>query len=172
MFIPGTHSSGPLPADTTPQRAAVGTPEILARPEGAAIAGWEQLTLLLSAGVAGLRAIQVVLDATGQPIAASDLVLYRSAAPSQTGGSDAVPLSHVRQESIGGRFEEDGTFRGTCWRSEATEPPDDDELKWQMTPSEPTAADVAGPADVGGGSLATSTVARPWGAGVSRRSEH
>jgi len=50
-----------------PRRQPVASPEILAKPEGAAITGWEQLTVDLSAGAARLRIVMVVLDATGQP---------------------------------------------------------------------------------------------------------
>jgi hypothetical protein len=41
-----------LPADVVPLRKPVASPEILARPEGAAIAGWEQLMVHISAGCA------------------------------------------------------------------------------------------------------------------------
>ena len=71
----------PIPPDVIPKRQPVASPEILAEPYGAAIAGWEQLTVELSAGSAGLRHVLVVLDATGQPISASDTVLYRSELP-------------------------------------------------------------------------------------------
>src|SRR5688500_5756145 len=45
----------PIPADAVVSRKPVASPEILATPEGAAIAGWEQLTIELSAGAVGLR---------------------------------------------------------------------------------------------------------------------
>jgi hypothetical protein len=120
----------------------VGSPEVLAAPEGAAIAGWEQLTLLLSAGPAGLRAILVVLDEAGQVISASDMVLYRSA-PSPVTDSPEPSSAFMRQQSIGGRFEPDGTFQGTSWQTEGPEPVEDEAPNWVSTPSEPTEEDVA-----------------------------
>jgi len=125
---------GPLPDAAVPERGPVGPPEVLARPDGAAIAGWEQLTLHLSAAAAGLRAIQVVLDAADQLVAASDHVLFRSAR--LDGVADLV------QESVGGRFETDGSFRGTRWHGTAVERPGDDDTEWQLTKSEPSDADV------------------------------
>ena len=56
-------------------------PEILARPEGAAVAGWQQLVLHLSEVPTGSRTVLVLLDADGRPISASDDVLYRIAQP-------------------------------------------------------------------------------------------
>jgi hypothetical protein len=121
---------GPLPADAVPRRQPVGTPEILATSAGAAIAGWEQLVLDLSAGAAGLRVIHVLVDGEGRLLSASDMVLYRSA--------DA----EMRQESVGGRFEADGSFHGARWLTMGLEPEGDAPPAWTSTPSEPTAADV------------------------------
>lgn len=131
---------GPLPVDAVPHRKAVASPEILATPSGAAIAGWEQLTVELSAGEAGLRVILVVLDASGQPISASDTVLYRVEAPKA--GMTVEPESPARicQDSIGGHIEPDGTFRGTCWRTEAPESAGEEKPTWESKRSEPTAS--------------------------------
>src|SRR5205085_655891 len=65
----------PLPADALPRRQPIAAPEVLARPEAAAIADWQQLVVELSAGSAGLRILLVVLDGSGRPISASDAVL-------------------------------------------------------------------------------------------------
>lgn len=121
----------PLPADAVPLRKAVGSPEILATPHGASITGWEQLTVDLSAGAAGLRVVLVVLDASGRPISASDGVLYR------------VEPARVRHQSIGGRIEPDGTFRGTCWLSEGPEPADGEEPQWESKRSEPSPSQIS-----------------------------
>ncbi len=131
----------PLPADVIPRRQPVASPEVLATPAGAAIAGWEQLTVELSAGSAGLRIAMVVLDATGQPIGASDTVLYRSEV---AGGRGADPRSVIEyyQESVSGRLEPDGSFRGTRWRTKGVEGVDGAEPQLESTPSEPSAADV------------------------------
>jgi len=132
LFDPPWHALlAPLPADAVPLRKPVGSPEILATPHGASIAGWEQLTVDLSAGSAGLRVVLVILDAGGRPISASDAVLYR------------VEPAQMRQDSIGGRIEPDGTFRGTCWRTEGPEPPDGEEPQWDMRRSEPTPSQVS-----------------------------
>lgn len=138
----------PLPDDVIVLRQPVGSPEVLATPEGAAIAGWEQLTVELSAGIAGLRHVLVVLDATGQPISASDHVLYWSEVSKTDQNEDTSSGSALQaefyQESIGGRFETDGTFRGTRWQTVGEDYRDGSEPKMDSTPSEPSAADIAG----------------------------
>lgn len=136
----------PIPPDVIPKRQPVASPEILAQPYGAAIAGWEQLTVELSAGSAGLRHVLVVLDATGQPISASDTVLYRSElpAPREAAKSSSSVEYEFYQESIGGRIENDGSFRGTRWRTQGIETDPDSESRMQSTPSEPSAEDAAG----------------------------
>jgi len=74
-------------------------------------------------------------------ISASDMVLYRSppAAPAE-GAKD--PGVFMRQRSIGGRFEPDGTFTGTSWHTEGPEPLDGEEPNWVSTPPKPTEEDV------------------------------
>ena len=129
---------GPLPIGAAPRRTPVTSPEVLASPVGAAIAGWENLGLELSAGAAGLRLLHVLLDQTGQPISASDHVLFRSPHPTEL---SAPP--QIEQESIGGRLEPDGSFRGTCWHVVGPEPPDGEDPQWTMTPRAPTDAEIA-----------------------------
>lgn len=137
----------PLPNDVAVCRQPVGSPEVLSTPEGAAIAGWEQLTVELSADPAGLRHILVVLTSSGQLISASDTVLYRSEI-SKT-DQDATPsspaINHVElhSETIGGRFELDGTFHGTRWETIGIESPDDSEPKMSSKRSAPSAEDIA-----------------------------
>lgn len=130
----------PLPADAVPRRTPVGSPEILATPHGAAIAGWEQLTVELSAGRAGLRVVLVGLDAGSRPISASDAVLYRIESPKTRAPAEPA---RMRQDSIGGRIEPDGTFRGTCWRTEGPEPADGEEPQWELKRSEPSASQIS-----------------------------
>ncbi len=129
----------PLPPEAAPRRQPVGSPEILAQPHGAAIAGWEQLTIDLSAGAAGLRNVLVVLDANGQVISANDSVLYCGALTAQAPGA----VSEFHHESIGGRFEVDGSFRGTRWKSVTLETEGREQPETTSTPSEPSGADVA-----------------------------
>jgi hypothetical protein len=113
----------------------------LARPEGAAIAGWEQLTVDLSAGAAGLRIAMVVLDAIGQPMSASDAVLYSVEVRAAAGSTPRV-VEHYH-ENIGGRFEPDGSFRGTRWRTLMAETGEEEPQHVESTRSEPSPADVA-----------------------------
>lgn len=143
MSRPAWHALlGPLPADAVPVRQPVAPPEVLAGPTGWAVAGWEQLVLHLSAGAAGSRTILVVLDARATLLSASDSVLYYTdpsgAAPPV---EDMPAMIHV--ENIGGRFEPDGSFRGTRWHSVAVEHGGEDEVEWKSTPSEPTGDEVA-----------------------------
>jgi hypothetical protein len=104
----------------------------------AAIAGWSSLVLDLTAGAEGLRVVQVLLDGEGRPLSASDHVLFRSASRDDTG------RPWMRQENIGGRFESDGSFRGTCWQVEGPEPADDEPPRWSAVPRSPTAEEIAG----------------------------
>ena len=106
--------------------------ELARKPESAAVAGWESLTVDLSAGAAGSRHVMVTLDAQGVPIAASDWVLH----------SSGEPREYVH-ENLGGRIEIDGTFRGTRWRTVMIEAPDSDEPQPRETVrSDPTPEDV------------------------------
>ncbi len=125
---------GPLPSGSAPRASPVGSPELHGTPDGAAIAGWESLVLDLSAGSAGGRVLQVLLDAEGRLLSASDHVLFRSEAEGQ-------PVQ-IRQESIGGRFESDGAFRGTFWLTTGPEPVDEEEPRWELSPREPTKGEV------------------------------
>jgi hypothetical protein len=134
---------GPLPLDVAPRRQPVASPELLASPRGAAIAGWEQLVLHLSAGAAGLRTVLVVLDENGTLLSASDSVLYRTGANHRT-SSPSGGREMILQLSVGGRFEDDGSFHGTRWHSVAADPVTDEEPEWESTPSEPSPDDVDG----------------------------
>jgi hypothetical protein len=122
----------PLPEDAVPERKPVGSPEVLAGPHGWSIAGWEQLSINLSAGPAGLRSILVLLDASGTLLSASDAVLYCT-------GDDCATSLHL---SVGGRFEADGSFHGTRWHSVGVTHPGKEEAEWESTPSAPSADEV------------------------------
>jgi hypothetical protein len=129
---------GPLPPAAVPRRTPAVPPQALSSLAGAAIAGWTSLVLDLSAGEAGLRIVQVLLDETGRPISASDHVLYRSRRPGDISGA-----AELEQQSIGGRLEPDGSFRGSCWDVIGPEPADGEDPQWTMTPRPPTTAEVA-----------------------------
>jgi hypothetical protein len=135
---------GPLPADAVPRHQPVASPEVLASPTGWAVAGWEQLVLYLSAGTAGSRIILVILDGQGTLLSASDAVLYRMGLSGGPPPSDCDAPAMIRQDSVGGRFEPDGSFRGTRWHSVTAERGGEVELERELTPSEPSPDDVAG----------------------------
>ena len=111
----------PLPDDAVVRRKPV-----------AGLAGWEELTVELSAGPAGMRHVLVVLD-KGEPISAGDWVMYCS----------GNPVEYVH-ENVGGRLNPDGSFLGTRWRTTALDVPGKEEPEpKEMASSEPTAEDVA-----------------------------
>jgi hypothetical protein len=135
---------GPLPPRAVPTRQPVASAEVLAGPTGWAVAGWEQLVLHLSAGDAGLRTVLVVLDADGALLSASDAVLYRTAVTEGAFPANSDASATILQLSVGGRFEDDGSFHGTRWHSVAVERAGDEEPEWESTPSEPSPDDVDG----------------------------
>ncbi len=123
----------PLPTAAVPARSPVAPPDVIAMPAAASIAGWEQLVVELSDAGRGLRVVLVVIDAAGRPISASDSVLFRT---------DGNP-PQVRHESIGGRIETDGAFRGTHWTSEGPESAADEPPPLPSTPRAPSPAETA-----------------------------
>jgi hypothetical protein len=135
---------GPLPSDAVPTRQPVASAEVLAGPTGWAVAGWEQLVLHLSAGAGGLRTVLVVLDADGILLSASDAVLYRTVLNEHESPADSNAAATILQLSVGGRFEDDGSFHGTRWHSVAVDRGGDEEPEWESTPSEPSPDDVDG----------------------------
>jgi hypothetical protein len=146
--LPWHRLLAPLPDGVVPRRRPVATPEVLASPHGAAIARWDQVTVELSAGAAGLRHVLIVLDASGRPISASDSVLYRAELPRPGDGGEPASASEgeaeICHESLGGRLEEDGTFRGTRWCSFGVEVAGEDEARWEPMSFQPSAAEVDG----------------------------
>lgn len=138
MATAGWHALlAPLPESARVRRRPVAPATGLAPAAAAAIAGWSSLVLDLSAED-GLRVVQVLVDARGRPLSAGDHVMFRS--PGRHGST----RPWVRQESIGGRFEGDGSFRGTYWEVEGPEPEDDQPPRWTPVPRSPTSEEVAG----------------------------
>ena len=129
----------PLPPDARPRRQPVGSPLIATAPDSP-IAGWESLLLDLSDPPFGSRIVLVTLDASSRPISASDHVVLRD-----VDGPWADPLVrvHMRQSSLGGRIEDDGSFRGTYWAIEGPEPEDEELPQWQQSQRAPTEEEVA-----------------------------
>jgi hypothetical protein len=113
----------PLPSEAVVSRTPVTPPDRANDPSAAAIAGWDQLTVELSAGRDGLRHLLVVLDATGRPISAGDHVLTIRELSNESGGA---PLNEYVHDSLGGRIEADGTFNGTRWHMVRVLAPDED----------------------------------------------
>jgi hypothetical protein len=100
----------PLPADVVPQRKPVASAEQIEKGTAGPIAGWQNVMVNLSEPDYGLRHVQVTLNENGQLLSGSDLVMFvRETTPD---GCEALLTDH---ESIGGRFETDGSFRGTHW---------------------------------------------------------
>jgi hypothetical protein len=129
----------PLPREWTAARRAVAPPDSPQGAPGSPIAGWQSLTIDRTDGPFGTRLIHVTVDATGTPVAASDHVHLRDV----VAGAPAPQPVLMRQYSVGGRIEADGSFRGTHWTTEGPEPVDDEQPQWQMTPRPPTDAEVA-----------------------------
>jgi hypothetical protein len=124
----------PLPADAVPVERPLAPPELLASPEGAAVAGWRQLVVNLSAGCDGVRIVLVLLDAEGALLSASDAVVYRR---------EEGSMVHFRHETVGGRFEPDGRFAGRHWSSLSSESLDEGEPSTNpSTGREPTPEEV------------------------------
>lgn len=114
------------------------SPELVASGEADAIAGWESLTVHLSDPAAGMRHVLITLDGNGTLLAAGDTVLVQR---EEQRGRDLVTI--YDQEDVGGRFEEDGSFRGTRWITHTEQIGDDDEHAHTTSlPSPPSEEDV------------------------------
>lgn len=116
----------PLPAEAHSVRQPVLSDHLKAVNSGSEIAGWTSLALHLSAPGIGLRVVLATFDARGELLSASDLVHRRAS-------------GRLEQQSIGGRFEVDGTFRGTRWAGTAGDLPDLETADWDLKSSEPAA---------------------------------
>ena len=99
----------PLPPDAAVEEKPVASAEQLAQGTAGPIAGWQSIIANLSAPGLGFRNVHVTVDEHGALLSGGDhVMLVREAAPS----GEVTVADH---ESIGGRFEEDGSFRGTHW---------------------------------------------------------
>ena len=96
-----------LPADAVPQRKPVASAEQLAAGTAGLIAGWQSVTVNLSAPDHGLRHVLITLDEHGRLLSAGDHVMFVGVITAE----GHVTLSD--HHSVGGRFEQDGSFRGT-----------------------------------------------------------
>ena len=129
----------PLPATATPERAPVASAEQIANGTAGPIAGWVSVKVYLSDPGSGLRHVLITLDAEGRLLSGGDTILIESR--EQRGG---VTVTIYDQENIGGRFEPDGSFRGTRWRTRTEQIGDDEDgATTTSVPSPPTDEDVA-----------------------------
>ena len=128
----------PLPDSAVPERRPVASAEQIATGTAGPIAGWESVALHLSAGDAGLRHVLITLDSEGKLLSGGDTVLFQR--QEQRGD---VLLTIYDQDSIGGRFDADGVFHGTRWRTHTEQIGEDDEGTMTSTPSPPSAEEAA-----------------------------
>lgn len=130
----------PIPEDARPRRTPVATPGTPGAAPDSPIAGWTNVVFELSDMPLGTRLFMVTLDASGAPIAASDHIYLRDTGTldEHTALDARLPM---RQESLGGRIEADGSFKGTHWTVEGIET-DDEQPGWTHTPRAPTDAEV------------------------------
>jgi len=115
----------PIPADAKPGRKPVASAEQIEKGTAGPIAGWQSISVHLSEPEYGLRHVLITLDENGQLLSGGDHVMFvRETAPHDD--SIATLTDH---ESVGGRFESDGSFRGTHWKTTLESKPsgDDDE---------------------------------------------
>jgi hypothetical protein len=112
----------PLPDDVVVEKKPVASADQLANNSAGPIAGWQSVTVHLSEPAYGLRHVLITLDEQGDLLAAGDHVMFvRDTTPD---GLEATLTDH---ESIGGRFETDGSFRGTHWKTTLEGSADDEE---------------------------------------------
>ena len=127
----------PLPDDAAVERKPVASPELIASGKADPIAGWDSVSVHLS-DVAGVRHVLITIDANDQLLSASDMVLFQR---SEQRGKAVMTI--YDQENVGGRVEEDGSFRGTRWVTHTEQIGDDDEHAHTTSlPSPPSPADV------------------------------
>src|SRR6185436_1688336 len=112
----------PLPDDATPQRKLVASPEQVAAGTDGPIAGWYSLIVYLSEPAYGLRHVHLTLDAAGTLLSGGDGVMFVRETT-----ADGLEATLTEHHSVGGRFEADGSFRGTHWVSVLETKPGEDE---------------------------------------------
>ena len=124
-----------LPDEAVPERKPVASPELIATGKADAIAGWDSITVHLSALECGLRHLQVTVNAEGKLLSAGDHVLVER---KERRGNLLVTI--YDQESVGGRYADDGSFQGTYWvtHTEQDDEHADDEPNITSKPSEPS----------------------------------
>ena len=102
-----------VPADVTPRRKPVASAQQIEQGTAGPIAGWQNIIVDLSEPAFGLRHVQITLDANGQLLSGSDHVMFVR----ETDPKDDSIATLTEHESVGGRFETDGSFVGTYWKT-------------------------------------------------------
>jgi hypothetical protein len=129
----------PLPPDVAIERKAVASAELLAAGKADAIAGWESIAVYLSDIDRGMRHVLITIDGDGTLLSGGDTVMFHH---DEVRGEEVWHI--YDHESVGGRFEPDGSFRGTRWQSRAEHAGDEEEPRASSaTPSPPSDADEA-----------------------------
>lgn len=128
-----------LPDEAIPERTSVASAEMIASGKADAIAGWHSIIINLSAVDFGLRHVQLTVDGEGTLLSAGDHVLFQ-----RTENRDGRVVTVYDQESVGGRYADDGSFHGTRWvtHTEQDHANADDEPAIESTPSEPSHEDI------------------------------
>ena len=122
----------PLPPDAKVERVRVATEAQIASGSADAIAGWHSVRVHLSEPDFGLRHVLITLDQHDRLLAAGDhVMLVLETTPDR---SEATLTQH---DSVGGRFEADGSFLGTHWKMTLETSPGADESTKRSAESRP-----------------------------------
>ena len=112
----------PLPPDAKVERVPVASAEQIASGSANAIAGWHSIRVHLSEPDFGLRHVLITVDQDGRLLSGGDhVMIVLETTP------DGVEATLTEHESVGGRFEDDGSFLGTYWKTMLENSPDEDE---------------------------------------------
>ena len=122
----------PLPADVKPARKPVASAEQIEAGTAGPIAGWQSITAYLSEPAYGSRHVLITLDENGELLSGGDNVMFvRETAP-----HDDTIATVTDHESVGGRFERDGSFTGTYWNTTLEASPDGEDESTVMRTAE------------------------------------
>jgi len=130
----------PLPDNAVVEKKPVASADQLANNSAGPIAGWQSVTVNLSEPNYGLRHVLITLDGHGDLLAGGDHVMFvRDTTPD---GLEATLTDH---ESIGGRFEKDGSFLGTHWKTtlESSAGEEESSITRSAEHRSPTEAEIA-----------------------------
>ena len=129
----------PLPADVVPERKPVASAEQLENGTAGPIADWQSLTVNLWVPE-GSRNLLITIDGSNRLLSAGDHVLFIREPVLR----DGITVAIYEHESVGGRYEDDGSFHGTRWQTRTEQLGDsDDEGVTTSTPSAPSEDDIA-----------------------------